>query len=242
MEFTLHQRVHKRGIWMEYDKMTVAQLKDILRENDLPVSGKKSELIERLSSIPLENELQNEDITDNIDSQEESNLEESDSDEFFEEDNDDDFYDDFTGIHTARQKPILDDETKNLLKFRANQMKKQPAFRRQEWFRYKRLSHSGWRKPKGYQSKQRLNMKYRTPMARIGYGKISAVRGLHSSGFKEVLVHKIEDLESINPEKQAIRIGSSVGNRKRLSIHDRADDLGLRILNRRRIDRKGDLQ
>ena len=242
MEFTLLQRVHKGGIWMEYDKMTVAQLKDILRENDLPVSGKKSELIERLSSISLENELQNEDITDNIDSQEESNLEESDSDEFFEEDNDDDFYDDFTGIHTARQKPILDDETKNLLKFRAKQMKKQPAFRRQEWFRYKRLSHSGWRKPKGYQSKQRLNMKYRTPMARIGYGKISAVRGLHSSGFEEVLVHKIEDLELINPEKQAIRIGSSVGNRKRLSIHDRADDLGLRILNRRRIDRKGDLQ
>ena len=60
---------------MEYDKMTVAQLKDILRENDLPVSGKKSELIERLSSLSLENELQNEDITDNIDSQEESNLE-----------------------------------------------------------------------------------------------------------------------------------------------------------------------
>ena len=230
---------------MEYDKMTVAQLKDLLRENDLPVSGKKSELIERLSSLSSETELPNEDVTDNIDAkeEEESIPEESDSEEFFEEDSDDDdFYDDFTGIHTARQKPILDDETKNLLKFRANQMKKQPAFRRQEWFRYKRLSHSGWRKPKGYQSKQRLNMKYRTPMARIGYGKISAVRGLHSSGFKEVLVHKIEDLESINPEKQAIRIGSSVGNRKRLSIHDRADDLGLRILNRRRIDRKGDLQ
>ncbi len=248
MEFTLLQRVHKGGIWMEYDKMTVAQLKDLLRENDLPVSGKKSELIERLSSLSSETELPNEDVTDNIDAKEEeaeSGSEESDSEEFFEEDNDDDdddFYDDFTGIHTARQKPILDDETKNLLKFRANQMKKQPAFRRQEWFRYKRLSHSGWRKPKGYQSKQRLNMKYRTPMARIGYGKISAVRGLHSSGFKEVLVHKIEDLESINPEKQAIRIGSSVGNRKRLSIHDRADDLGLRILNRRRIDRKGDLQ
>jgi large subunit ribosomal protein L32e len=85
-------------------------------------------------------------------------------------------------------------------------------------------------------------MKYRTPMARIGFGKIASVRGLHSSGFEEVLIHKIEDLESINPEKQAIRIGSSVGNRKRLSIHDRADDLGLRILNRRQIDRRGDLQ
>ena len=227
---------------MEYDKMTVAQLKDLLRENDLPVSGKKSELIERLSSISSEKEIPKEDLSDQeiIDTAEDSSEEESHSEDFFEED--DDFYDDFGGIHTARQKPILDDEIKNMLKFRAAQKKKQPAFRRQEWFRYKRLSHSGWRKPKGYQSKQRLNMKYRTPMARIGFGKISAVRGLHSSGFEEVLIHKIEDLESLNPEKQAIRIGSSVGNRKRLSIHDRADDLGIRVLNRRRIDRKGDLQ
>jgi len=227
---------------MEYDKMTVAQLKDLLRENDLPVSGKKSELIERLSSISSEKEIPKEDLPDQeiIDAAEDSSEEESHSEDFFEDD--DDFYEDFGGIHTARQKPILDDETKNMLKFRAAQKKKQPAFRRQEWFRYKRLSHSGWRKPKGYQSKQRLNMKYRTPMARIGFGKISAVRGLHSSGFEEVLIHKIEDLESLNPEKQAIRIGSSVGNRKRLSIHDRADDLGIRVLNRRRIDRKGDLQ
>jgi len=234
--------VHKGGIWMEYDKMTVAQLKDLLRENDLPVSGKKSELVDRLSSISPKEETPKEESSEEkiSDIEEVSNEEESDSEDFFEDD--DDFYEEFEGIHTARQKPILDDETKTMLKFRAAQKKKQPAFRRQEWFRYKRLSHSGWRKPKGYQSKQRLNMKYRTPMARIGFGKISAVRGLHSSGFEEVLIHKIEDLESINPEKQAIRIGSSVGNRKRLSIHDRADDLGLRVLNRRRIDRKGDLQ
>ena len=227
---------------MEYDKMTVAQLKDLLRENDLPVSGKKSELVDRLSSISSKEETPKEESSEEkiSDIEEVSNEEESDSEDFFEDD--DDFYEDFEGIHTARQKPILDDEIKTMLKFRAAQKKKQPAFRRQEWFRYKRLSHSGWRKPKGYQSKQRLNMKYRTPMARIGFGKISAVRGLHSSGFEEVLIHKIEDLESINPEKQAIRIGSSVGNRKRLSIHDRADDLGLRVLNRRRIDRKGDLQ
>ena len=228
---------------MEYDKMTVAQLKDLLRENDLPVSGKKSELVERLSSISSEKETPKEVLSEEeIIDIEESPIEEEESfsEDFFEED--DDFYDDFGGIHTARQKPILDEETKTMLKFRAAQKKKQPAFRRQEWFRYKRLSHSGWRKPKGYQSKQRLNMKYRTPMARIGFGKISAVRGLHSSGFEEVLIHKIEDLESLNPEKQAIRIGSSVGNRKRLSIHDRADDLGLRVLNRRRIDRRGDLQ
>ena len=32
----------------DYDNMTVAELKDVLKEKGLPVSGKKSELIERL--------------------------------------------------------------------------------------------------------------------------------------------------------------------------------------------------
>ena len=33
---------------MEYDSMTVAELKDLLRDAGLPVSGKKAELIARL--------------------------------------------------------------------------------------------------------------------------------------------------------------------------------------------------
>jgi large subunit ribosomal protein L32e len=251
---------------MEYDNMTVAQLKDLLRENNLPVSGKKSDLIKRLSEINSDDNSTENSISDDINKDEskkistdvithdsdkdEENHKETDeetdeendkeSEDFFEED--DNFYEDFDGVHTARQKPVLDEETKANLKIRSMQSKKQPAFRRQEWFRYKRLSHSGWRKPKGYQSKQRLNMKYRSPMARIGFGKIAAVRGLHSSGFEEVLVHQIADMDSLNPELQAIRIGSTVGNRKRMVIHARADDLGVRILNRRNISPRGDLQ
>tara|TARA_B100000767_G_C19756971_1_gene533367 strand:- start:1202 stop:1918 length:717 start_codon:yes stop_codon:yes gene_type:complete len=238
---------------MEYDNMTVAQLKDLLRENNLPVSGKKSDLINRLSEIksdidsnenPISDEITieegNETSTDADTTGSEIDEEDDNSEDFFEED--DDFFEDFDGVHTARQKPVLDEETKINLKIRTMQKKKQPAFRRQEWFRYKRLSHSGWRKPKGYQSKQRLNMKYRSPMARIGFGKIAAVRGLHSSGFEEVLVHQIRDMDSLNPELQAIRIGSTVGNRKRMAIHARADDLGVRILNRRNITPRGDLQ
>tara|TARA_B100001250_G_scaffold162173_1_gene139283 strand:- start:949 stop:1605 length:657 start_codon:yes stop_codon:yes gene_type:complete len=218
---------------MEYENMTVAQLKELLREANLPVSGNKSALIERLSEndTPVESPVEAsaedevEDFEDTFDEE----------DDFFDED-------DWDDIHTARQKPVLDEETKAQLATRAAQMKKQPKFRRQEWYRYYRLSRTGWRKPKGMQSKQRLNMKYRTPMVRVGYGKISAVRGLHPSGFEDVLVNQPSDLDGLDPERQAIRVGASVGNRKRTKIHDRADDLGLRVLNRRKITRKGDIQ
>ena len=219
---------------MGYEKMTVAELKELLREANLPVSGKKSDLILRL------NESSNSSEEEVIEEVEEEVIEEVEEDAF---DEDEEFFDEeWDEIHTARQKPVLDDETKANLSKRAAQMKKQPKFRRQEWYRYYRLARTGWRKPKGMQSKQRLNMKYRTPMVRVGYGKIAAVRGLHPSGFEDVLVNQPSDLDGLDPERQAIRIGASVGNRKRANIHDRADDLGLRVLNRRKIDRKGDLQ
>ena len=177
---------------MEYESMTVAQLKELLREANLPVSGNKSALIERLS--------QNETA---VESPVEILAEEDEEETFDEEDifdEEDDFFDEdeWDQIHTARQKPVLDEETKANLVTRAAQMKKQPKFRRQEWYRYYRLSRTGWRKPKGMQSKQRLNMKYRTPMARVGYGKISAVRGLHSSGFEDVLVNQPSDLDAVS--------------------------------------------
>lgn len=220
----------------EYENMTVAELKELLRGAKLPVSGKKSELIARL----IESNDSPEEVAEEVDI-EDVEMHEEDDDTF--DDDDEEFFDEeWDQIHTARQKPVLDDVTKANLSIRAAQMKKQPKFRRQEWYRYYRLARTGWRKPKGMQSKQRLNMKYRTPMVRVGYGKIAAVRGLHPSGFEDILVYQPSDLDGLNPERQAIRIGAGVGNRKRANIHDRADDLGLRVLNRRKIDRKGDLR
>lgn len=226
---------------MAYEDMTVAELKVLLKERGLPVSGKKADLISRLSEeepveveyaeseMESDEQAPDEDVDEGDEDSEEGN---------YEEEGDFEEWDDF---HTARQKPILDDPTKAALEKRAKQSKKQPKFRRQEWFRYRRLSKTGYRKPKGKDSKMRKNKKYRSPMARIGYGKISVARGLHPSGFEEVMVHKADQLDGLDPERQAVRIGSTVGNRKRSSIHDRADELGLRILNRRQIERKGDV-
>ncbi len=227
---------------MDYESMTVAELKDLLRAAELPVSGKKAELIARLQEAgdaPAAVEEAEAELDEEMDEVESEDIDDDYEDDDFEAD---DFEDDWDDFHTARQKPVLDDATKEALTTRAAQKKKQPAFRRQEWFRYKRLSRTGWKKPRGDDSSQRKNRKYRSPMVRVGYGKIADARGLHPSGFEEILVNAAGDLDGLDPERQAVRIAASVGNRKRASIHDRADDLGLRVLNRRRFARKGDLQ
>ena len=48
------------------------------------------------------------------------------------------------------------------------------------------------------------------------------------------MVHNLSDLEVIDPETQAARVGGTVGGRKREHIYSRADELGVRVLNRRR--------
>ena len=206
----------------EYDNMTVAELKELLKDAGLPVSGKKADLIARLEEAGVHDDNVEEEIVDEED------------DDFDDYDDDEDWDDDEEYFHVAKQKPVLDDATKSALEARKEQRKNQPKFRRQEWFRYRRLSRTGWRKPNGLQSSQRLNRKYRSPMARVGYGKVAAARDLHPSGFEEVLVHRPEDLDGIDPSVQAARVGGTVGGRKRVLIHERADELGIRVLNRRR--------
>ena len=210
----------------EYESMTVAQLKELLKEQGLPVSGKKADLIERL----MESSSAEEEV---VEAAEEEAAEEEavEEDDFFEED--EDWDDDEDEGHVAKQKPVLDEATQEALALRAAQKKKTPSFRRTEWFRYKRLSRSGWRAPHGMDSKQRRNYRYRGSLVRVGHGKVAEARGLHPSGFREVMVHNINDLESIDPETQAARIGRTVGGRKREHIHARADELGIRVLNRR---------
>ena len=215
----------------EYEGMTVAELKALLKERGLPVSGKKSELIERLSDNQEEEIVDTEEI-------ESPAADESSADEDFEDDADEDWDDDWEDDedegHVAKQKPVLSDDLKVALALRFEQKKKTPAFKRTEWFRYKRLSRSGWRAPHGMDNKQRRNFKYRSSLVRVGHGKVAAARGLHPSGFREVMVHNAGDLEIIDPETEAARVGKTVGGRKREQIYSRADELGIRVLNRRR--------
>lgn len=133
--------------------------------------------------------------------------------------------------YKAKVKPELSKDEVRALNLRSNIDDKRPRFRRQEWFRYKRLGTS-WRRARGISSKTRRNYKYRPNMPSKGYRGPKSVRGRHPSGFEDVLVHNTKDLDNLDQKKQAIRIAHTVGTRKRADIVKKAEGLNIRILNR----------
>jgi large subunit ribosomal protein L32e len=134
-------------------------------------------------------------------------------------------------VHEPRAKPALDDRLRRLLELRSAKNAQRPKFRRQEWFRYRKFGDE-WRKPQGGQSKLRRHFGYRWNLPSIGYRGPRGARGLHPSGFQEVLIHNERQLEGLDAKSQAVRIAHGVGTRKRGIIEKACDDKGLRVLNR----------
>ncbi len=110
--------------------------------------------------------------------------------------------------------------------------KRAPKFRRQEWFRFAKLGEK-WRRPRGSDSKMRLGIRGKPAVVSVGYRSPRSVRGVHPSGLIEIMAHDPRDLEGLDANKQAVRIASSVGGRKREQILAKAKELGIRVLNPR---------
>lgn len=116
------------------------------------------------------------------------------------------------------------------LQLRARLRAKRPKFRRQESWRYKRVSQV-WRKPDGIDSKMRSKLKGRPKSAEIGYRGPRRARYVHPSGFKEVIVRNVDDLADVDPQTQAVRIAHTVGLKKRAEISVRAGEKAIYVLN-----------
>lgn len=127
----------------------------------------------------------------------------------------------------------IDAETKRLLDIRKKQKSKKPHFKQTDSHKKKKLA-DYWRKPDGIHNKTRYALHGKTPLVEAGYGSPSLVRGLHPSGFEEVVVNNIKELETLNSRKQAVRIAHTVGSRKRSLIETRAAEMGLKVLNHAR--------
>ncbi|MCD6242873.1 50S ribosomal protein L32e [Candidatus Bathyarchaeota archaeon] len=116
------------------------------------------------------------------------------------------------------------------LKLREALKHKRPDFVRQESWRYKRIKEN-WRRPRGLDSKMRRKIKGWPKCPEVGYRGPKAARGLHPSGYEEILVYNPNDLDKVDPEKQAIRIAHTVGIKKRMEIIAKATSKKIRILN-----------
>jgi large subunit ribosomal protein L32e len=119
-----------------------------------------------------------------------------------------------------------------LLELRRQIKDRTPDFKRQESWRYVRI-HEPWRKPKGVDSHMRLSVKGWPALVKIGYRVPKSVRGLHPSGFRDILVHNMSELEALNRETDAARLSAGLGRKKRIEIATRARGLGIRVLNAR---------
>lgn len=124
--------------------------------------------------------------------------------------------------------PDLDDNEKRLLTERSRVNK--PKFNRQDHHKKKRVPTS-WRRPKGTLSKQRRRIKGKGDTVEAGFRTPKAIRGRHPSGFEEVRVHNVDDLDGVDGDTEAVRIASKVGGRKRERIEEVAEDNGIRVLN-----------
>jgi large subunit ribosomal protein L32e len=120
-------------------------------------------------------------------------------------------------------------EIKRLIRVR---VEKGATFKRDGYGKKKQLSDS-WRKPKGQHNKQREQKKAKGALPKPGFGSPIAVRGMHPSGFFEVLISSVKELEGIDPKTHAIRIGATVGERTRVGLQEKAIAEGFKVLNAR---------
>lgn len=124
----------------------------------------------------------------------------------------------------------MDAEGKRLFKVRKVQKAKKPQFKRTDCHKYKRLD-SNWRIPRGLQSKKRKGFTSKGAHAQAGYGSPVLVKGLHPSGYSEVMVETLDAVSSLDANTVAIRIAAKVGARKKAMIEEKAVSLGIKILN-----------
>ena len=140
---------------------------------------------------------------------------------------------------TAKPKPLprplekstldLDEETKRLLGARKTNKASLPRFHRIDSHKNKSLSIS-WRKPKGHHSQLRRQRKAKGSLVKAGFGSPAAVRGLHASGYEEVIVFNAGQVKGIT-KTQAIRVAGTVGKRKQAEIEKAAKELNIKVLN-----------
>lgn len=124
----------------------------------------------------------------------------------------------------------------DLIKLRKKIKDKKPDFVRQSAYKLPRLSKSGWRAPKGGQSKMRRKFKGKRKQPSVGYRSPKKIRGFTREGFKPILVKNLKDLEKIK-ENEITIIAKTVGLRKKIQLLEKIKEKKLKVANVKNIEK-----
>jgi len=113
-------------------------------------------------------------------------------------------------------------------------IRNKPHFYRQGWYKFLRLGKKAkkrrrWRHPTGGDSKTRLKVRGKAARPTIGWGADKSEFG-KVQGFVPVRVENLMQLENVN-KGEAIII-ASIGKKKRMAIIAKANEKGIKILNK----------
>uniref|UniRef100_A0A6G3MIQ0 60S ribosomal protein L32 n=1 Tax=Henneguya salminicola TaxID=69463 RepID=A0A6G3MIQ0_HENSL len=119
---------------------------------------------------------------------------------------------------TIRRK-IVKKRTKKFIRFQSDQfMRVKP----------------NWRKPRGIDNRCRRKYRSNRPMPSVGYGSSKTTRYICRDGFKKFLVNNINELDALLMMKgqYAAEIAHTVSAKKRKVLIERANVLGIKIINK----------
>jgi large subunit ribosomal protein L32e len=111
--------------------------------------------------------------------------------------------------------------------------KRRAAFLRPHADRWERLGKTGWRRPKGIDSRVRRRWNGQRPMVKVGYGSNKATRHQRPNKFYTFLVHNVADVDLllVNNRTYAAEIGHAVSFKTRKEILSRAQQLDVKVTN-----------
>lgn len=87
---------------------------------------------------------------------------------------------------------------------------------------------SKWRKPHGIDLRRR---RHYGDWVSIGFGNDRAVKTVHPSGFKEVMVNSVRDLDQINGATMCARFSGTVGLQKRKQLYLECQKRQIHVVN-----------
>lgn len=119
--------------------------------------------------------------------------------------------------------------TNSLVELRNEQKRIRPSFNKQSSHKKIRLKKK-WRKPRGSDSKIRVNKKGYPSKVKIGYRGPRLVRNLSENGLNIKTVANVKDVQDVDPKTDIVNL-SKIGRKKKIAVLKEIVAKGLSVLN-----------